>query len=135
MQRLTRTESSTILIRGAGMWCPPKQIAVCNRCAPADLSLLTISCVSANLVAHTWSILVGVGPSLVLTLIMRNTSCGIIGALLVHCNLQMRLSRRNWEQRKVLKTRENQRVQTGQVGLANRRIQPLCHLSGVYFQQ
>ena len=33
------------------------------------------------------------------------------------------------KQRKLLKTLENQRVQTGQVGLANRRIQPLCHLS------
>jgi hypothetical protein len=36
----------------------------------------------------------------------------------------------------LLKTLENRRVQTGQVSfLANRRIQPLCHLSGVYFQQ
>jgi len=51
------------------------------------------------------------------------------GAHLVHFDLQMRPSHRNWEQRKVLKIRGNQRAQTGQVGLANRRIQPLCHLS------
>src|SRR5882762_2403728 len=58
------------------------------------------------------------------------------GALLVHSNLQMRLSQCYREQRKLLKTGENQRVQTGQVGfLANRRIQPLCHLSAVWFQQ
>ena len=47
----------------------------------------------------------------------------------MHSNLQVRLSRRNQEQRKLLKTRENQRVQTGQVGLANRRLQPLGNLS------
>ena len=51
------------------------------------------------------------------------------GAHLVHFDLQMWPSHRNWEQRKVLKIRGNQRAQTGQVGLANRRIQPLCHLS------
>ena len=58
-----------------------------------------------------------------------------LGALLVHYNLQMRPFQRNGEHVKLLKTGENQRVQTGQVGLANRRIQPLCHLSGEYFQQ
>ena len=31
--------------------------------------------------------------------------------------------------------RENRRAQTGQVGLANRRLQPLGHLSDVCFQQ
>src|SRR5882762_12012359 len=51
------------------------------------------------------------------------------GALLVHSNLQMRLSQCYREQRKLLKTGENQRVQTGQVGLANRPIKPLWHLS------
>jgi hypothetical protein len=59
----------------------------------------------------------------------------ILGALLVHYNLQMRPSGCNSEQVKLLKRRENQRVQTGQVGLANRRIQPLCHLSAACFQQ
>src|SRR5229473_1598075 len=44
-----------------------------------------------------------------------------IGAFLVHFGLQVRLSPCNLEQRKFLKTRENRRVQTGQVGLANRR--------------
>src|SRR5436190_2445599 len=41
----------------------------------------------------------------------------------------MRLPRRYGEQPKLLKTDENQRVQTGQVGLANRPIKPLWHLS------
>ena len=44
-----------------------------------------------------------------------------VGALLVHYNLQMRLSRCNWEQLKVLKTIENRWMQTGQVGLAINR--------------
>src|SRR6266436_5358701 len=47
----------------------------------------------------------------------------------------MRLSRCYREQRKLLKTGENQRVQTGQVGLANRPIKPLWHLSAACFQQ
>lgn len=46
----------------------------------------------------------------------------VSGALLVHSNLQMRLFECNCEQRKLLKTRENQRAQTGQVGLANRSL-------------
>jgi HTH-type transcriptional regulator / antitoxin HigA len=40
----------------------------------------------------------------------------------------------NSEQPKSLKTRENERVQTGELGLANRRLKPLGHLSGVWFQ-
>ena len=39
-----------------------------------------------------------------------------LGALLVHYNLQMRPFQRNGEHVKLLKTGENQRVQTGQVG-------------------
>jgi hypothetical protein len=45
-----------------------------------------------------------------------------LGALLVHFNLQMRPSGCNWEQVKSLKRRENRRAQTGQVGLAIRRL-------------
>src|SRR5439155_21302406 len=75
-------------------------------------------------------------PSRFNRILATETKAGrLFGALLVHSNLQMRLSRCNGEQRKLLKTRENQRVQTGQVGLANRRIQPLCHLSAVWSQQ
>ena len=50
-------------------------------------------------------------------------SSSTFGALLVHYNLQMRPSQCNWEQVKLLKRRENRRAQTGQVGLANRRLQ------------
>src|SRR5580658_4596347 len=55
--------------------------------------------------------------------------CRFLGALLVHFNLQMRPSGCNWEQVKSLKRRQNRRAQTGQVGLANRPIKPLWHLS------
>jgi hypothetical protein len=48
--------------------------------------------------------------------------CRFLGALLVHFNLQMRPSGCNWEQVKSLKRREDRRAQTGQVGLANRRL-------------
>ena len=52
------------------------------------------------------------------------------GDLLVHFGLQVRSSQCNLKQRKSLKTRENRRVQTGQVGLANRRR--LGWLSRIY---
>src|SRR5579859_4645845 len=51
------------------------------------------------------------------------------GALVVHFNLQMRLSQRNLEQCESLKTRENQGVQTGQVGLASQYQRPVGDLS------
>jgi hypothetical protein len=51
--------------------------------------------------------------------------------LLLNYRLQMRVCDRNWEAPNANKTRENRSVRIGQVQLANRRIQPLCHLSAV----
>ncbi len=59
------------------------------------------------------------------------TSVHCCGQSLVHFNLQMRPTQGNREQRKVLKILGNWRVQPRQVGLADRRIQPLSHLSAV----
>ena len=55
--------------------------------------------------------------------------------LLLNYRLQMRASGCNRAAPNANKTRENRSVRIGQVGLANRRIQPLCHLSDVCFQQ
>src|SRR6516162_6827957 len=54
---------------------------------------------------------------------------------MVHYRPQMRRAPRKRKYLKAVKTLENWRVRTGQVELANRRIQPLCHLSGVLFHQ
>ncbi len=47
---------------------------------------------------------------------------------------QMRVFRCDCELSNANKTKENRSVRTGQGELANRRIQPLCHLSAVYQQ-
>ena len=49
--------------------------------------------------------------------------------LLLNCSLQMRVFCCNWGVSKANKTNENRSVRTGQVELANRRLQPLGHLS------
>src|SRR6266700_5368256 len=51
--------------------------------------------------------------------------------LLLNYRLQMRVCRCNRGVRNANRTNENRSVRNGQVELANRRIQPLCHLSAV----
>jgi hypothetical protein len=54
---------------------------------------------------------------------------------LLNFRLQMRIFRCGCEVTNANKTNENRSVRTGQGELANRRIQPLCHLSAACFQQ
>src|SRR5258707_10255288 len=60
---------------------------------------------------------------------------GKFAELLLNYRLQMRGCGCNWEAPNANKMHENRSVRIGQVELANRRIQPLCHLSAVWFLQ
>jgi hypothetical protein len=55
---------------------------------------------------------------------------GKLAELLLNYRLQMKVYGCNWAVPNANKTLENRSVRIGQMGLANRSIQPLCHLSG-----
>jgi hypothetical protein len=99
-------------------------------CDPSDMGNGWVGCDDG--IGHAVERVLGKGGSLELLSALRQEKSA---ELLLNYRLQMRTSGRNGAAPNANKTRENRSVRIGQVGLANRSTQPLCHLSAVCIQQ